>query len=160
MNEINSRIVVCFALTVTLFWSCAYQPLQQRSATQPEIGKLAARYAISMVGIPYRYGGNTPEGFDCSGLVHYSYAQAGIDVPRTTQQQRERSRRVSWKAIRPGDILFFNQRGKRSSHVGLYVGNNRFVHAPSSGKRVHASKLTSRYWRHHFAEARRFDVDL
>ncbi len=159
-ERMKPHIAICFAVGAVLFSSCAYQPLQQRSAAPPNPGKLAARYALTMVGTPYRYGGKTPKGFDCSGLVHYSYARAGVKVPRTTDQQRKRSRRVSWKAMRPGDLLFFNQLGKRSSHVGLYIGNHRFVHAPSSGKSVHVSVLTSRYWRRHFAEARRFDVSL
>ncbi len=114
---------------------------------------------MKMVGTPYQYGGNTPAGFDCSGLVHYSYARAGAQVPRTTRQQLKHSHRVARTELRPGDLVFFNQNGKRSSHVGLYIGDNRFVHAPSTGKRVHVSMLTNRYWRRYFVEARRLALE-
>ena len=119
---------------------------------------MATQYALQMVGTPYRYGGNTPRGFDCSGLIHYSYARAGVTVPRTTSQQRKYSRPVARKDIERGDLLFFNQSGKRSSHVALYIGDNRFVHAPSTGKTVYVASLASRYWRHHFEGARRFEL--
>lgn len=158
MNSRRLSVAIYLALVATLFWGCSYQPVQRPSAP-PDAGSLAVRYAIEMVGTPYRYGGSTPRGFDCSGLVHYSYARAGIRVPRTTRQQRENSHRVSWKQTGPGDLLFFNQNSKPSSHVGLYIGDNRFVHAPSSGKTVHISTLTNGYWRRHFAEARRLNLD-
>lgn len=148
----------CLALAVALLWGCTHQPVQGPSAPS-DAGFLAARYAITMVGTPYRYGGNTPGGFDCSGLVHYSYARAGFTVPRTTRQQRKYSRRVVRNELRPGDLLFFNQNGKHASHVGLYIGDSRFVHAPSSGKHVYVSMITSRYWRRHFTEARRFHLE-
>ncbi len=108
-----------------------------------------------MVGVPYRYGGSSPRGFDCSGLVQYSYARAGARIPRSTKAQRARSHPVSRRQLRRGDLLFFNQEGKRASHVGIYLGNNRFVHAPSSGKSVYVADITDPYWRRHFHEARR-----
>lgn len=119
------------------------------------IGHHAAQQALQLVGAPYRYGGNTPRGFDCSGLVQYSYARAGASIARTTRGQRRQSRRLSSKQLRAGDLLFFNQTGKRGSHVGLYVGNNRFVHAPSSGKAVKLSTLANPYWQRHLLDARR-----
>lgn len=115
----------------------------------------AAEYARGMVGKPYRYGGNSPSGFDCSGLVQYSYSRAGLPVPRTTRSQRQSSVAIGSQALRAGDLLFFNQEGQKSSHVGIYVGDGRFVHAPSSGKRVRVDKLDARYWQKHFAGARR-----
>lgn len=133
---------------------CASDP-----ATRPAAGNKAhqaSEIASSMVGKPYRYGGNSPRGFDCSGLVHYSYRNAGISVPRSTNTQRAQSRRVSRTSIQTGDLLFFNQEGKYSSHVGIYLGNNRFVHAPSSGKRVRVDSLSDQYWQKNFVDARRF----
>lgn len=116
----------------------------------------AADIAARMVGKRYRYGGNRPnKGFDCSGLVQYSYSRAGLNVPRSTKKQRRHSRTVSLRNIKKGDLIFFNQLGKGSSHVGIYLGNNRFVHAPSSGKRVRIDKISA-YWAKHFASARRF----
>jgi cell wall-associated NlpC family hydrolase len=108
------------------------------------------------VGKPYRYGGSSPSsGFDCSGLVQYSYAQAGRKLPRSTDEQRSASKRIGVADLRRGDLLFFDQEGKRSSHVGLYLGNGEFVHAPSSGKRVRRDRLDTPYWKKHLAEARR-----
>lgn len=107
-----------------------------------------------MVGIPYRYGGSSPStGFDCSGLIQYSFRQAGVILPRSTIEQRRASVRVS--NLREGDLLFFDQEGKKNSHAGIYLGNGHFVHAPSSGKRVRMDKLDSPYWRRHLSETRR-----
>ncbi len=116
----------------------------------------ASEVAASMVGKPYRYGGNTPQGFDCSGLVHFSFKNAGMNVPRSTETQRGKSRKVSGSSLARGDLLFFNQEGKYSSHVGIYLGGQRFVHAPSSGKRVRVDSLTDSYWQKHLFDTRRF----
>ncbi|HEX9627088.1 MAG TPA: C40 family peptidase [Acidiferrobacterales bacterium] len=125
-------------------------------ATDPAAAE-AARIAASMVGKPYRYGGRSPaSGFDCSGLVYFSFARAGMDVPRSTRQQVKASAPVPRRALRPGDLVFFDQEGRKSSHVGIYVGSGRFVHAPSSGKRVRTDSLSDNYWQRHFASARRF----
>lgn len=141
-------------LAAALAAGCASTPV----ADQPgdATGVQAAHIASSMVGIPYRYGGHSPRGFDCSGLVYYSYAQAGLNVPRSTETQRARSRRVGDHHLSRGDLLFFNQEGKYSSHVGIYLGNRRFVHAPSSGKRVRVDSLDDPYWQKHLVDARRF----
>lgn len=116
----------------------------------------ASDVAASMVGKPYRYGGNTPQGFDCSGLVYFSFKRAGMNVPRSTETQRSNSRKVSASGLARGDLLFFNQEGKYSSHVGIYLGDKRFVHAPSSGKRVRVDSLTDSYWQNHLVDMRRF----
>lgn len=116
----------------------------------------ASEVAASMVGKPYRYGGGTPHGFDCSGLVHFSFNRAGMEVPRSTETQRKRSRRVARANLSRGDLVFFDQLGKSSSHVGIYLGDNRFVHAPSSGKHVRVDTLTDPYWRKHLVDTRRF----
>lgn len=144
-------------LVLTFFFGCSTH--QPAIAKQPSgIGSQAASVASQMVGTRYRYGGNTPrEGFDCSGLVQYSYRKAGATVARSTQLQRRTSRLVSPKRLEKGDLLFFNQLGKRSSHVGIYLGNSKFVHAPSSGKRVRIDDLNNRYWKKHLASARRFN---
>ena len=121
-----------------------------------DAGERAAAHAAQLVGKPYRYGGTSPStGFDCSGLVQWSYAQAGRKVPRSTDDQRHASSRVRASDLRRGDLVFFDQEGKKYSHVGIYVGNGRFVHAPSSGGKVRIDSLEADYWRRHFVEARR-----
>ncbi|HKA38614.1 MAG TPA: C40 family peptidase [Burkholderiales bacterium] len=124
-------------------------------AADGDVGASAAQNALAMRGKPYRYGGYSPQGFDCSGLVHYSYARAGGSLPRNTNGLWTRSRAIDRGEIRPGDLLFFHQDGKRNSHVAIYIGSNRFVHAPSSGKQVSTASLSDPYWRQHFSAARR-----
>lgn len=132
---------------------------RELSPSQERVQERAAQAALSMVGKPYRYGGNSPaRGFDCSGLVQYSYGSAGVRLSHGTTHLRRASRPISKSDLRRGDLLFFDQEGKSSSHVAIYVGDNRFVHAPSSGKHVHVAGFSA-YWDKHFNEARRLDVD-
>ena len=112
--------------------------------------------AISLVGTPYRYGGNTPDGgFDCSGLVGYVFEDAaGLRLPRSTSQLMDlRARRVSRGDLQPGDLVLFTPAG--GGHVGIYVGESRFVHAPSSGGTVRMDRLDTPYWARAYAGARR-----
>jgi len=118
----------------------------------------AVQTAASMVGKPYKYGGSNPAGFDCSGLVQFSFRQAGVSVPRSTEEQRRAARKVRASDLQPGDLLFFDQEGKKHSHVGIYVGRGEFVHAPSSGKRVRRDPVGSPYWQKHLSEVRRINA--
>lgn len=119
-------------------------------------GAHAVQVAYSQLGAPYRYGGASPTGFDCSGLVQYAYDAAGIRVPRTTGQQLQHARPVALSNLRPGDLVFFRfARGDKTSHVGIYAGDGRFIHAPSSGKRVSYARLDNPYWRRHIVAAGR-----
>lgn len=149
---------VGLSLTVALFALLAGCASDRESTRgHSETASRATDVATSMVGKPYRYGGHHPnKGFDCSGLVYFSYQRAGMDVPRSTSGQRRQARKISPSSLSRGDLLFFNQEGKRSSHVGIYLGDDRFVHAPSSGKRVRIDSFQSRYWQKHFVDARRF----
>ena len=112
------------------------------AASNSLAGERAAAVALEQLGVPYRYGGSAPDGFDCSGLVHYSYARAGISVPRTTSTLWDHAKPVDRRDMRVGDILFFRIAGKMS-HVGMYIGNDRFVHAPTTGKVVSIGRLRS-----------------
>jgi len=109
--------------------------------------------AMSLVGVPYRWGGNTPDaGFDCSGLVRYVVDRAAsVNLPRTTADMSSRGESVEPDGIAPGDLIFFNTTGRPHSHVGIYVGKLRFVNAPSTGGTVRLDYLTNPYW------AKRFD---
>ena len=109
-----------------------------------------------MLGQPYHFGGAGPSsGFDCSGLVQYSYRQVGVTLPHNTERQRLTGRHIQKAELRRGDLVFFDQEGKKNSHVGIYLGDGRFVHAPSSGKHVRSDRLDAPYWKKHFSEARR-----
>jgi cell wall-associated NlpC family hydrolase len=101
--------------------------------------------ARSMLGVPYRYGGSTPRGFDCSGLVIYSYAKAGRPgLPHSARVLERVARPVQLQELQPGDLLFFDLRKRQ--HVGIYVGDRHFVHAPSRGKRVERVSFDDRFW--------------
>jgi len=155
------RAIIAVVISAALL-ACAGQPADKSrpettdSASQVSrsVGQQAASIAVRQVGVPYRYGGNSPKGFDCSGLVHYSYLRAGKTVPRTTSQLWSGTSAVDRDDIRAGDILFFRIEGKMS-HVGMYVGDNRFVHAPSSGKIVSMETLSSNFYRSAFVRAGR-----
>lgn len=110
--------------------------------------------ALAMLGTPYQYGGGEPhQGFDCSGLVNYSYRQAGLEVPRTAALQLKATRSVPVRELKPGDLLFFRIGGRRIDHVGIYLGDGRFVHAPATGSSVSKSSLSDKYWRKRFYRA-------
>lgn len=127
------------------------------SRPQPQQRRQLVAHAERMLGTPYRYGGASPrQGFDCSGLVYFSHRQLGIEVPRTTRGQRRHSRAVSLQALRPGDLVFFDLTDAKTRHVGIYIGGGRFIHAPSSGKRVSVASLDNPYWRRHLAGAGSF----
>lgn len=113
--------------------------------------------ARAELGTPYRYGGASPQrGFDCSGLVYYSFRHAGYSVPRTVLGQYRASEPVLGRDLRPGDLVFFRTLRKRVSHVGIYLGDGRFLHAPSSGSKVRIGTLDSDYWRAKFIRGGRF----
>ncbi|MGG1943656.1 C40 family peptidase [Trinickia sp. NRRL B-1857] len=118
--------------------------------------------AMSLIGIPYRWGGNTPDsGFDCSGLVRYVVARAAeVDLPRTTADMSHRGETIEPDEIAPGDLIFFNTTGRAHSHVGIYVGKLRFVNAPSTGGTVRLDYLTNPYWAKHFDGIRRVAAPL
>jgi murein DD-endopeptidase len=137
---------------------CASSPEIPEQATvraSNEVASKAVDYAREMLGKPYKYAGDTPVGFDCSGLVKYSYGRAGLSMPRDTQAQHRMSVLVSMRSLREGDLLFFDQEGKKKSHVGMYIGNGRFIHAPSSGGKVRTDSINAEFWKKHFVEARR-----
>ncbi len=116
--------------------------------------------AIGLVGTPYRYGGNTPEGgFDCSGLVGYVFRDvAGVNLPRTSDEiSRLEANDVKRGDLTSGDIVLFG-RGRAVNHVGIYVGEGRFVHAPNEGGTVRLDYLDGAYWKDHFSGAKRIPL--
>jgi cell wall-associated NlpC family hydrolase len=142
---------------MSLLGACSSQGRVSPGSTTPPIpvaqapvesttGERAAAVAVRQIGVPYRYGGVSTSGFDCSGLVHFSYARAGKKIPRTTKGLWQSSRPITHRELQPGDVLFFDIEGKMS-HVGLYLGEGRFVHAPASGRRVSIEALDSDFYR-------------
>ena len=119
--------------------------IQRGSAGAAGAGTEITKVALSMRGTPYVYGGSTPAGFDCSGLVQYAYAQAGIPVPRTAQTQFQAATRIGVDQAQPGDLLFFRDRD--AWHVAIYVGRDKFVHAPWHGIPVRTDSLRDGFYR-------------
>ena len=137
---------------------CSTAPTSGRPATATPTVEVPSRlsldqahdvtiYAMSLVGTPYRHGGNTPQsGFDCSGLIGHVYqSRAGVRTPRTVLTLSDWGAAVPAPAVRTGDLVVFTQGGS-ATHAGIYVGEGRFVHAPSSGGEVRLDSLRSSYW--------------
>jgi cell wall-associated NlpC family hydrolase len=140
------------------------RPLEAPSAVKPTparrlasakfvFGLRVVRYAKRFLGTPYVYGGSSPHGFDCSGFVRYVYAHFGLTLPHSSYAQFSEGRRVRRGALRPGDLVFFDSVG----HVGIYVGNGRFIHAPHTGLRVRIQTLAGWYGTR-FSGARRLKI--
>jgi cell wall-associated NlpC family hydrolase len=133
---------------------CSWGSAGKAESGDTTVRSQAAQTASQMIGVPYRYGGRTPKGFDCSGLVFYSYGEAGLNVPRTSRDQLRASTPINLGDARPGDLLFFSE-SRKSSHVAIYLGDGQFVHAPSTGRRVSIADMDNPYYREHFVRAGR-----
>lgn len=118
-------------------------------------GEEVVAVAETLVGAPYQYGGTTPDGFDCSGLVQYAYKEAGLNIPRSTREQRRYAQSVSVSNLRAGDVLFFRVSDRKVSHVGIYTGDGRFIHAPSIGGRVSYARMDNPFWQERLVGAGR-----
>jgi cell wall-associated NlpC family hydrolase len=118
--------------------------------------KTVVSHAIKSVGTPYTWGGESPgQGFDCSGLVMYTHSMAGVPLPRTARAQFKKGRAVT--TLSPGDLVFFNAPDKKDSfHVGIFIGQNIFIHAPGKGRTVTRSTLTNPYFKRYFKGGRTF----
>lgn len=128
------------------------------SAPVSELGQEVAIFALTLIDTDYRFGGKNPEaGLDCSGMVSYIYAHAaGVRLGGSAADIARRGRPIEREELRPGDLVFFNTRNAPFSHVGVYIGDDRFVHAPSSNGRVRIDHLASRYFASRFEAARSY----
>jgi cell wall-associated NlpC family hydrolase len=113
--------------------------------------------ALGMIGIRYKYGGTSPEnGLDCSGLVRYVFKETwGADLPRTSEEMSHLGQKIDTKDLQPGDLVFYNTLKRGFSHVGIYLGDNKFIHSPSPGGEVRIESMDLSYWKKRFNGARR-----
>jgi cell wall-associated NlpC family hydrolase len=134
-------------------------PSAPAAAASSSDGYAISGTALSLLGVPYRNGGSDPSGFDCSGFVWYVFTQHGVTPPRTVWEQYRAGTDVDLSGLRPGDLVFFNTSGGPSgptpTHVGISIGGDQFVHAPSSSGQVRVERLGSSYWAGKYVGARR-----
>ena len=171
-------------LTVSVLTGCASTPSDDKSAWLdpqgrrtvdlsgvPGINPITAiaasqhpltREALQQIGVKYRYGGTSPDrGFDCSGLIHYSAQESwGLKLPRRTRDMAQVGQKLKISELVVGDLVFFNTLGHRYSHVGIYLGDGYFVHAPSSGGQVRVENMSVQYWKKRYTGARRIEPVL
>ena len=164
-NHILIAISLVFASMPCLAAEAMPDASQQTAAaesTNPAWSNIAQEVlinALSLTGIKYKYGGKSPEtGFDCSGFVRYVFQQAAnLTLPHGARALSQLGQAVPIEQLQPGDLVFFNTLKSAFSHVGIYLGDNRFIHAPSSGGGIHVVNMNDEYWAKRFNGARRMD---
>ncbi len=163
----NAGILLTILFTASLRLSCPAWGADELVTESPTtLGKVQditnraselALNAMGMIGIRYKFGGNTPEnGLDCSGLVRHVFKEVwGAILPRTSIEISHLGEKVDPKNLEPGDLVFYNTLKKKFSHVGIYLGDNKFIHSPSVGGQVRIESMEISYWKKHFSGARR-----
>ena len=177
IKSIRTRYFLCIMLALTSASCAAVEPTPANIGTQadtqtieqtisednPENWSGRAREvlvnALSLTGVRYKYGGNSPEtGFDCSGFVRYVFKQAtSLTLPHSALAISQLGKTIPKNELQPGDLVFFNTLKTTFSHVGIYLGNNRFIHSPSSGGQVRVESMQDGYWSKHFNGAQRIE---
>jgi cell wall-associated NlpC family hydrolase len=145
-----------FLLTIISFFLHTTMGEAENSGKGTEQRMLIVLTALDNLGVKYRYGGTSSGGFDCSGFARFVYARAGITLPRQTEAQFQAGTKIDIGRADMGDLVFFKIYSKRISHVGIYLGKNRFIHAPSKGKKVSITDMTIPYWKKRYAGAATF----
>jgi cell wall-associated NlpC family hydrolase len=155
-DYLRSKLAMVIAVSLLASMAgCASSP--ERYEIGQVDGSDIVRLAEAQIGRPYRYGGTTPtRGFDCSGLVYYVHSEFGASVPRTAGEQYRYTTPLKKHELRPGDLVFFRSGRAIVSHVGIYLGENRFIHAPGSGRNVSVERLDTPYWQDHYIRGGRF----
>src|SRR5450830_4805 len=165
-NRFHALAACCIAVLLT---ACGSAPMrapdsstapvaEPRSEAASEQGNEVAIYALDMIGTGYRFGGKNPEaGLDCSGMVSYIFNRAaGLRLTGSAAEMARKGRKIDKSNLRPGDLVFFNTLNRPFSHVGIYIGDGRFVHAPSGNGKVHISRLDNPYFAPRFEMARAY----
>lgn len=140
---------LALGLSLALSGCSSYKPTPENQALRRGI----VLDALGQIGRPYRSGGTTPEGFDCSGLVQYVFAQAGVSVPRSSRDQHEAGDVIDLDEAEPGDLLFYSFGRRGIDHVAVYLGDGQAVHAPATGRQVIVAPIANRWWAARFVDA-------
>lgn len=151
-----ARMKNLLPLFLLLLTACASPPTRQISASDEQMNDLVM-YALSLEDTPYRYGGNSAtSGFDCSGFVGHVYRHSlGVSMPRSSREISRVGKPISQNELSPGDLVFYNTQHASFSHVGIYIGDGKFVHSPRSGERVRTEQMQMSYWQMRYDGARR-----
>ncbi|MFJ9533020.1 C40 family peptidase [Herbaspirillum sp. NPDC101396] len=167
-KQLHALAACCIAVLLT---ACGSAPMRAPEASTPtpaptdvrseaatEHGSEVAIFALDMIGTGYRFGGKNPEaGFDCSGMVSYIFNRAaGLRLSGSAADMARQGRQIDKSNLRPGDLVFFNTLNRPFSHVGIYIGDGRFVHAPSGNGKVHISRMDNPYFAPRFEMARAY----
>ncbi|MDZ7656130.1 MAG: C40 family peptidase [Sulfurimicrobium sp.] len=165
LNKIIAIVIFLTASSALAQEGSEIAPAPESTTSTLETRHLAGvtdmlNYAMNLIGVNYKYGGNQPAtGFDCSGYVSHVFRQmAGLSLPHNALAMSRVGKKISPDELKPGDLVFFNTLKRSFSHVGIYVGNNRFIHAPSSGGGVEVASMQEKYWVQRFNGARRLLV--
>lgn len=158
-------IALAVALTACASGGAVPRPFPVPGAARPAgnvpgtggSGSALADSALALRGTPYRDGGADPSGFDCSGFTQYVFGENGIALPRAVREQFKAGKAIDARTLEPGDLLFFSTTAHGPSHVGIAIGGDQFVHAPSSNGVVRVERFTSPYWSRRFVGARRVE---
>lgn len=149
VQAISRRFALLLSLCLMLFAvGCAKLPAPTSPVGKGSAnGQAVTKTALSNIGVPYRSGGNHPSrGFDCSGLVCWTYSQHGVKMPRTSQEQMSAGKAIPASQLQPGDLVVFKISNRRGYHSGIYSGNGMFVHSPRQGDTVREDSISSKYW--------------
>lgn len=152
-TKMKTLLLICLSILLT---ACGSSPTRQSTTSDGQMNDLVM-YAVSLSDLPYRYGGNSSDsGFDCSGFVGHVYHHSlGISLPRTARAISRAGRPIDQSELSPGDLVFYNTLHASFSHVGIYIGDGKFVHSPKSGSRVRTEQMQMRYWQTRYDGARR-----
>jgi cell wall-associated NlpC family hydrolase len=147
------KFVTLVSLSFLVMFSSLFA--SNSSAEAAVNSRLLITEAKKLIGTPYRYGGTTPKGFDCSGFVYYTHKKIGKILPRSSKQMYQKGKTVHKSSLRPGDLVFFNTSKSRKgvSHVAIYIGNNQIIHAVSKGVKI--DSLSNSYWKSRYVGAKR-----
>lgn len=151
-----TRTLLC-SVALLMLCSCVSIKTGGISADSGWIRESIVKFARSALNTEYKYSGSGPDGgFDCSGLTQYAYEQSGIKIDRTASSQYRKAKKIEKKELLPGDLVFFSTYGPGVTHVGIFIGGNSFIHAPSRGKRVEIADMENAYWKKAFVGAGRY----
>ncbi len=154
-KQVDSQTVVLEELPFPDTYGKAGSPKNRDAVTDLKLGIKAANLARSQLDKPYQWGAQGPEKFDCSGLVFYIFGSLNVSLPRVSREQANVGLRVKKSELQPGDLVFFITSGKKINHVGIYVGDSRFIHAPRRYSPVRYDSLNDAWWRNRFQFGRR-----